>query len=38
MTGAETPTGLIVGYGAPARNSFAGALDALLKVLRELGP
>jgi GntR family transcriptional regulator / MocR family aminotransferase len=32
----ETPTGLIVGYGAPARNSFGGALNALLAVLREI--
>jgi hypothetical protein len=36
MTEADTPSGLIVGYGAPARNSFTGALNALLGVLREL--
>jgi GntR family transcriptional regulator/MocR family aminotransferase len=36
MTEADTPSGLIVGYGAPARNSFTGALNALLGVLSEL--
>jgi GntR family transcriptional regulator/MocR family aminotransferase len=36
MTEADTPSGLIVGYGAPARNSFTGALNALLAVLGEL--
>jgi GntR family transcriptional regulator / MocR family aminotransferase len=29
-------TGLIVGYGASSKPSFAGALDALLKLLREI--
>ena len=26
--------GLIVGYGAPAEHAYAGALDALTRVLR----
>ncbi len=32
----DTPTGLIVGYGAAAKNSFGGALGALVNVLREI--
>ncbi|MEV4316851.1 PLP-dependent aminotransferase family protein [Actinocrispum sp. NPDC049592] len=36
MTGADNPNGLIVGYGAPARNQFAGTLNALQKLLAEL--
>jgi len=36
MRPAEGAGGLIVGYGAPAKHAFAGALDALLGMLREL--
>nr|WP_042196321.1 PLP-dependent aminotransferase family protein [Kibdelosporangium sp. MJ126-NF4]CEL22549.1 Transcriptional regulator, GntR family domain / Aspartate aminotransferase [Kibdelosporangium sp. MJ126-NF4]CTQ89405.1 Transcriptional regulator, GntR family domain / Aspartate aminotransferase (EC 2.6.1.1) [Kibdelosporangium sp. MJ126-NF4] len=32
----EERHGLIVGYGAPSRNAFSGALEALLGVLREI--
>jgi GntR family transcriptional regulator/MocR family aminotransferase len=38
MRPAEGAGGLIVGYGAPAKHAFAGALDALLGMLRELSP
>jgi GntR family transcriptional regulator/MocR family aminotransferase len=30
-------TGLMIGYGAPSKPSFGGALTALLAVLREIG-
>ncbi len=34
----DPPTGLSIGYGAPSKPSFAGALDALLAVLRDVSP
>jgi GntR family transcriptional regulator/MocR family aminotransferase len=36
MRSSDTPSGLIVGYGAAARHSFGGALNALQHVLREV--
>ncbi|HEX6360510.1 PLP-dependent aminotransferase family protein [Actinophytocola sp.] len=33
----EPSSGLLIGYGAPSRPSFGGALTALLAVLREVG-
>jgi GntR family transcriptional regulator/MocR family aminotransferase len=32
----DQPGGLIVGYGAPSKHAFGGALEALLNVLREI--
>jgi GntR family transcriptional regulator/MocR family aminotransferase len=32
----DQPGGLIVGYGAPPRHAFGGAVAALLDVLREI--
>jgi GntR family transcriptional regulator/MocR family aminotransferase len=31
-------TGLMIGYGAPSKTSFAGAIDALSAVLRDVSP
>ncbi|MCA1655257.1 MAG: hypothetical protein LC635_02095 [Pseudonocardiaceae bacterium] len=31
-------TGLMIDYGAPSRPAFAGTLDALLAVLRDVAP
>jgi GntR family transcriptional regulator/MocR family aminotransferase len=38
MRTGNPPTGVMVGYGAPSRTSFAGALDALVRVLAEVSP
>jgi GntR family transcriptional regulator/MocR family aminotransferase len=36
---ADNPlTGLMIGYGAPPKPAFAGAVDALLAVLRDVSP
>ncbi|MCE7010794.1 PLP-dependent aminotransferase family protein [Kibdelosporangium philippinense] len=36
MSMGDKQYGLLVGYGAPSRNAFGGALEALLNTLREL--
>jgi GntR family transcriptional regulator / MocR family aminotransferase len=37
MGGTDPLTGLMIGYGAPTKPSFAGALAALLDVLQDIG-
>jgi GntR family transcriptional regulator / MocR family aminotransferase len=37
IRGKDPLTGLMIGYGAPTRPSFAGALSALLDVLQDIG-